>query len=62
MLNSNKVLSEQDLAQIMNQLLCAINYCHKVLKIMHYDLKIENIMFANKDQINSLKIIDFGLS
>lgn len=61
MLNSKKIFSEQDLALIMNQLLSAMNYCHKILKIMHYDLKLENIMFANKDEINSLKIIDFGL-
>jgi len=46
----------------MKQLLSAINYLHKVLKIIHYDLKLENIMFANKDDLTSLKIIDFGLS
>lgn len=29
---------------------------------MHRDLKPENIMFKQKDDIRSLKIVDFGLS
>jgi len=39
-----------------------MNYCHKDLKIIHQDLKTENIMFANKDDLKSLKIIDFGFA
>lgn len=29
---------------------------------MHSDLKTENIMFEKKNDINSLKIIDFGFA
>lgn len=29
---------------------------------MHRDIKLENIIFAEKDDLESLKIIDFGLS
>lgn len=30
--------------------------------IMHRDLKPENIMFKTKNDINSLKLVDFGLA
>jgi serine/threonine protein kinase len=29
---------------------------------MHRDLKPENIMFEDENDLNSLKIVDFGLS
>lgn len=29
---------------------------------MHRDLKPENILFMNKNDLNSLKIADFGLA
>ncbi len=29
---------------------------------MHRDLKPENIMFKDKDNLDSLKIVDFGLA
>ena len=32
------------------------------LGIMHRDLKPENLMFMSKNDINSLKIVDFGLA
>lgn len=35
-------------------------YCHN-RKLIHRDLKLENIMFANKDD-NILKIVDFGIA
>lgn len=30
--------------------------------VIHRDIKPDNIMFGDKDDINTLKIIDFGLS
>jgi len=35
-------------------------YCHH-RKLIHRDLKLENIMFANKDD-KILKIVDFGIA
>lgn len=42
----------------MKQLLSAITNCHSN-KIMHRDLKPQNIMFSSK-QSKDIKIIDFG--
>ena len=39
----------------------AINYCHKN-KIIHRDLKPENILLKKDNEIDYLKVIDFGLS
>ncbi len=36
----------------------AINYCHKSKKILHRDLKLDNIMIFE----GKVKIIDFGFS
>lgn len=54
-------LSEKKAAGVMNQILLAINYCHKH-DIVHRDLKPENILYDTKDENSSLKIIDFGTS
>ena len=47
---------------IIIQILNALNYLHYSCDICHRDIKPENVLFKNKDDINSLKIIDFGLS
>lgn len=75
-IKKNLRFSEQDAANIMRQLLSAVNYMHKK-SIAHRDLKPENIVFvaateeqgsaigASKIGIKSnsggrIKIIDFG--
>ena len=50
----------------MKSIISAIDYIHS-FGIAHRDLKpgtskIENILFANKQDFSSVKIIDFGLS
>lgn len=52
--------SEQDAANIVQQVLKGIAYCHG-LGIVHRDLKPENVLI-DKEQDNILKIIDFGTS
>ena len=54
-------LNENTTKKIIFYLLNAINYLHK-LKIIHSDIKPENIMFQNEEDISTLKLIDFGLS
>ena len=48
--------SEKDAAEIMLQVLKAINYCH-ANDICHRDLKPENILIESEGLI---KVIDFG--
>lgn len=56
-----KHLSEHEARTIMMQLLRSLNYLHSH-EICHRDLKPENLLFSETDNINSLKLIDFGLS
>ena len=52
---------EGQAAFIINQILKAITYCHK-MNIIHRDIKPENIMITNKEKNGCLqvKLIDFG--
>ena len=43
-LKKNENLSENQISIILKQILSAVNYCHNK-KIVHRDLKTENIMF-----------------
>ena len=52
---------EKDISEIICQLLNALNFIHNQ-NIVHRDIKPENILFANKKDYSTLKIIDFGLA
>jgi calcium-dependent protein kinase len=54
--------SEHDGAEIVRDILEAINYCHTEKHICHRDLKPENFLFLTEDEHAPIKIIDFGLS
>ena len=56
--NEKKRLSEAEACQYFQQIISGIEYLEK-LKIVHRDIKLENIIIENKKNI---KIIDFGLS
>ena len=52
---------EKDICEIIYQLLQALSFIHNQ-GIIHRDIKPENILFANKKDYTTLKLIDFGLS
>ena len=59
----NNFLSEIQVACIMYQILLGLNHIHK-LKIIHRDLKLENILLTKKEEdgLYRIKICDFGTS
>lgn len=59
-LNSKKILNEEQTRKIVIQILDALIYCHGK-KIIHRDLKLENVMYGDKE-MNNLKVIDFGIA
>ena len=53
--------NENQMGQIIHQLLKALSFIHSK-NIIHRDIKPENILFSDKKNIFSLKLIDFGLA
>ena len=60
--NTNNKLNENKTRIIIKQILSALSYLHYTCDICHRDIKPENIMFSEIDNINSIKVLDFGLS
>ncbi|EGR33927.1 protein kinase domain protein [Ichthyophthirius multifiliis] len=56
----SKYIEEQKARHLFLQIYSAMQYCH-CEKIIHRDLKLENIMFTNKNH-DIIKIVDFGIS
>ncbi|CAD8053629.1 unnamed protein product [Paramecium sonneborni] len=54
-------LGWDEIKSIMFAILTAVAHMHS-LNIMHRDLKPENIMFKKLNDINGLRIVDFGLA
>lgn len=54
-----KPMSENEARRIFIQLSQAVQYLHEEAKVCHKDLKLENILF---DQDNNVKLCDFGLA
>ena len=59
--NSNNI-TEDIAREIIKQILSALSYLHYSCDVCHRDIKPENIMFSEKNNISSLKLLDFGLS
>jgi serine/threonine protein kinase len=51
----------KEAASIMKSLLEAVNYIHQK-NIVHRDLKLDNLLVKNKENLESIKLGDFGLS
>eukprot|EP01056_Protomagalhaensia_sp_Gyna25_P000727 Protomagalhaensia_sp_Gyna_25__726@NODE_1343_length_1924_cov_27_212202_g1075_i0_p1_GENE_NODE_1343_length_1924_cov_27_212202_g1075_i0NODE_1343_length_1924_cov_27_212202_g1075_i0_p1_ORF_typecomplete_len587_score113_89Pkinase/PF00069_25/3_9e70Pkinase_Tyr/PF07714_17/1_1e41EFhand_7/PF13499_6/3_3e09EFhand_7/PF13499_6/5_8e07Kinaselike/PF14531_6/1_2e13EFhand_6/PF13405_6/0_0043EFhand_6/PF13405_6/6_2e02EFhand_6/PF13405_6/3_1e05EFhand_6/PF13405_6/1e02EFhand_11/PF08976_11/2_9e05EFhand_11/PF08976_11/0_011EFha len=60
-LAAKKRYREADTVRLTQQMLEAINYCHKH-RICHRDLKLENWVYASEAEDAPLKLIDFGFS
>ena len=54
-------ISEADASIIIGKVLSAVEYLHS-MHICHRDIKPENIMMSKENDLESIKIIDFGLS
>ena len=60
-IESGKPFTEEQAAVIFQQMMSAINYCHKN-NIVHRDLKPENLLCLNQSPNSPIKVIDFGMS
>ena len=62
-IKEGNIFTESQTAYILYQVLSAIRYCHK-MRVIHEDIKPENIMIMNRDNNNylNIKLIDFGIS
>lgn len=54
-------LSEDDVKKIIRQIMESLIYLHKN-GICHRDLKLENLMLKEVNNLDNVKIIDFGLA
>eukprot|EP00825_Cyclidium_porcatum_P037888 TRINITY_DN4276_c0_g1_i2.p3 TRINITY_DN4276_c0_g1~~TRINITY_DN4276_c0_g1_i2.p3 ORF type:complete len:103 (-),score=21.60 TRINITY_DN4276_c0_g1_i2:2-310(-) len=60
-IQSEHHFKERDAAKIMYQILSAVNYCHKN-KVVHRDMKPENVLYESMKPDALLKVVDFGTS
>ena len=62
-IQSKKMYTEKDAANMFEQMMSAVEYCHNN-GICHRDLKPENLLYLNlgPEVDNPIKVIDFGLS
>jgi len=54
-------ISEKEAFKIIKIIFQTLNYLHNH-NIFHRDIKPENIVFAEENEISSIKLIDFGSS
>lgn len=55
-------LSEHQCAQIMKGVFSALQYLHDDLNVIHRDIKPDNIVLMDHEDLSKVKLIDFGLA
>ena len=60
-IKNHKKITEEEASIILRQIFSAVVYLHGK-QICHRDIKPENIMLSRENDLNGIKIIDFGLS
>jgi serine/threonine protein kinase len=60
-INETNDFNSLDVYIVFRQLVSAVNYLHNEKHIVHRDIKLENILFNNGDDINVV-LTDFGFS
>jgi len=60
-ITDQKFFTDKMASRIINQILSAVEYCHSS-KIVHRDMKPENVVFDGPNMDSTVKIIDFGRS
>jgi serine/threonine protein kinase len=60
-LRSDKSISDREVVRIMSQVCEAVDAAHKC-NIIHRDLKPDNIFLQLKDEIETVKVLDFGVA
>ena len=60
--SQNNQINENDARIIIKQLLQALSYLHYTCDICHRDIKPENVMLIEENNLNLIKLVDFGLS
>ena len=60
-MKNHKTITENEASIILKQILSAVAYLHGK-QICHRDIKPQNIMLSQENDLNGIKIIDFGLS
>ncbi|CAD8082851.1 unnamed protein product [Paramecium sonneborni] len=61
LMKRNYQLEQTEIKLIMKKLLKGVKHMHK-LGIIHRDLKLDNVVFEQENNIKSIKIIDFGFA
>lgn len=56
-----RVFSQEEIQTLIRSLLRALAYLHS-LSIVHRDLKLENLLLEDANEMTSLKVCDFGFS
>lgn len=60
-INKNGPLSERQARDILSSIIETLLYCHRN-QTVHRDLKPENIMLVEKESLEKIKLIDFGIA
>lgn len=60
-IHARQRFTERDAANVMRQVLSAVNYCH-TQNIVHRDMKPENLLLDQSRSIDNIMVIDFGTS